>query len=125
MNRRTSLSAGLAIFEALSPLSDRVTKIFPLVTDTAELPYICYRRASGEFQQTNSGPRDEVAVEVFCFAATYAGSVDLAEDVRDALDGIRGASECGLTIGSCRLAGGEELWEDDAFIQKLIFNIKI
>lgn len=126
--KRTSLSCGLVIFEALSDseaLREKVTKIFPLVTDTAELPYICYRRAAGEFQQTNSGARDEVSFEVYCFAATYSESVDLAEEVREALDGIRGESECGLRIGACRLSGGEELWEDDAFIQKLVFDIKI
>lgn len=126
--KRTSLSGGLWIYQALSEseeVMEKVTKIFPLVTDTAELPYICYRRSGGSYAQNTTRPRDTAQVEVWCYAATYEESVDLAEMAREAIEGNREEAECGLTAGPCWLSGSEELWEDDAFIQKLVFEIKI
>ena len=55
---KTSLSAGEIIRSILisdSEVSARVKKIFPVVEDSAELPYIVYRRAQLEQTPVKSG----------------------------------------------------------------------
>jgi hypothetical protein len=65
-----------------------------------------------------------VGVEVLCFTEQYTDGVLLAEAVRAALDGAR-AEVDGVVMRSCYLADSEEAWGDDAFVQRLIFNVKI
>ena len=104
----------------------RTTKIFPVVTDQAELPYILYRRSALEVNpQKNGQPgADTVQMEVLCFTARYSEGVELAEAVRAALDYVT-ATHNGQTLRSCYLAESEESFEADAYIQQLVFNIKI
>ena len=86
----SSLSAGIIVRQLLtqSPEVQRIThRIFPIVIDDAQLPYVVYRRAALETQPTKSlQSADTVTIEVACYAATYGESVDLAEAVRHALD---------------------------------------
>ena len=127
---KSSLSAGEIIRAILvndPEVSARTSKIFPVVVDSAELPYIIYRRANFE-QLPVKGQRgsDTVAIEIYCFTEHYTEGIELAEAVRDALDGAQGAVADGsLTMRACYLADGEEAWEDDAYLQKLVFNVKI
>lgn len=128
---KTSLSAGELIREILLD-SDEVTsrcgKIFPVATDTAVLPYILYRRTSMEQYPQKAGQpgADTVAVEVICFTEGYADGVELAEAVRGALDGMQATSDDEtLTMRACTLIDSEEAWQDDAYVQQLVFSIKI
>ena len=100
------------------------TDVFPVYRDRALLPYVYYHRASLTTAQTSGKPADTVAMELVCCAATYEQSVLLAEAVRSALDGMQ-AEAAGLRLRSCYLADAEELWEADAYVQRLIFNVKI
>ena len=126
---KSSLSAGAVIRSLL--LSDeevkkRTNKVFPIVIDKATLPYILYRRASLQHNPTKAGMpgADTVTMEVFCYTASYADSVDLAEAVRAALDYKQGEHD-GITMRSCVLTDSEEGYEDDAFLQQLVFQVKI
>jgi hypothetical protein len=124
---KTSLSAGEIIRAVLT--SDEtvmgiVTKVFPVATDEAKLPYVMYRRAHMEQVPTKGIGADTVGIEVTCYAEQYTQSVELAEAVRAALDGKQ-ASIDGLSMRSCHLTDSEEAWEDDAYVQQLIFTIKI
>jgi hypothetical protein len=124
---KTSLSAGEIIRTVLT--SDEtvmgiVTKVFPVATDEAKLPYVMYRRAHMEQVPTKGIGADTVGIEVTCYAEQYTQSVELAEAVRAALDGKQ-ASIDGLSMRSCHLTDSEEAWEDDAYVQQLIFTIKI
>lgn len=126
---KTSLSAGAVIRAILLGNADvaaRVNKIFPVVTDSAELPYIVYRRTKLEANPQKSGQpgADTIEMEVLCFTAQYGAGVELAEAVRGALDMARGEHD-GMTMRSCLLTDSAESYQDDAFIQHLIFNIKI
>ena len=126
-NHKTSLSAGEIIRAVLT--SDEgvmaiATKVFPVVTDEAKLPYIMYRRAHMEQVPTKGIGADTVGIEVTCYAEQYTQSVELAEAVRAALDGKQ-ASIDGLSMRSCHLTDSEEAWEDDAFVQQLVFTAKI
>lgn len=122
---KSSLSAGEIIRAVLagSPVGVMATKIFPVMMDNAVLPYVSYRRISLEHSPVKGrrGP-DKVGIEVSCFAAGYPASLELAEAVRNALDG-RQAEHEGLVMRSCVLTDSSEEWQDDAFIQTLIFEI--
>lgn len=127
--KKTSLSAGAIIRDILmkdDAVKQRTNKIFPVATDTANLPYILYRRADLQHNPTKAGQpgADTVIIEVVCYTVKYAEGVELAEAVRAALDYKQGEKD-GLEMRSCTLSGGEEGWEDDAFVQQLNFTIKL
>ena len=64
----TSLSIGKIIrkllTESVKIKAAKVTKVFPVVTDEAKLPYIAYRRADIEPGPFKGGNADTVTVEV-------------------------------------------------------------
>lgn len=125
---KTSLSAGEIIRAMLiedSEVMARANKVFPVVEDSAELPYIVYRRTQLE-QDPTKGRRgaDTVSIEILCYTKDYTEGVELAEAVRGVLDGAQGESD-GLVMRSCYLADSEEAWQDDAYVQQLVFNVKI
>ena len=127
---KTSLSIGELICEILTEnaeVKSRTTNIFPVATDKAKLPYILYRRAGMEQAEAKGiSGADTVALEINCFTEKYQEGVELAESVRSALDNNQAVSADGkLRMRSCVLADGEEAWQDDAYVQQLIFNIKV
>lgn len=84
---KTSLSAGAIIRAVLledPEVSARTNKVFPVATDSAELPYILYRRSSLAARPQKSGQpgADEIQIEVICFTERYGEGVELAEAVR-------------------------------------------
>ena len=125
---KTSLSAGEIIREILSSdpeVAARTNKIFPVAIDNADLPYVLYRRV--QLEQVPVKDRrgaDTVGIEIMCYTAQYTEGVELAEAVRAALDG-RQAELDGLRMRSCFLSDSEEAWQDDAYVQQLIFTVKI
>lgn len=125
---KSILSAGEIIRAILiedSEVSARVNKIFPVVEDSAELPYIVYRRT--QLEQTPAKGRlgaDTAGIEILCYTEHYTEGVELAEAVRNALDGVQGESD-GLVMRSCYLTDSEEAWQDDAYVQQLVFNVKV
>lgn len=126
---KTSLSAGAIIRAVLledPEVAARTNKVFPVATDCAELPYILYRRASLTQNPQKSGQpgADETMIEVICFTARYGEGVELAEAVREALDQIS-AEHDGMRLRSCYLVDSEEAYQDDAFVQQLIFRVKM
>lgn len=128
---KTSLSAGEIIRAVLLDdpgVSALVSNIYPIVqvSEEALLPYVSYRRAELEaFPQKSGQPgADTVQVEINCFAEKYAESVEIAEAVRAALDCVS-AEHGGMTMRGCYMSASQEDYQDGAFIQQLIFNIKI
>lgn len=126
---KTSLSAGALVREILledAAVSGRTRKVYPVVTDQAELPYILYRRAGMSTipQKAGQPGADDVQMEILCFTARYGEGVELAEAVRGALDMVS-AEGCGLRLRGCYLSDSEEGWEDDAYIQRMVFILKL
>lgn len=126
---KTSLSAGAVIRAVLledAEVAARTNKVFPVVADSAELPYILYRRASLSSNPQKSGQpgADEIQVEVICFTERYGEGVELAEAVRAALDMVSAEHE-GMHMRSCYLLESEEAYQNDAFVQQLVFSIKM
>lgn len=126
---KTSLSAGTVIRAILledAEVASRTNKVFPVVTESAELPYIVYRRSelAAKPQKYGQPCADEVQLEVTCYTRRYSEGVELAEAVRAALDCIE-AEHNGQKLRGCYLSNSEEAYHDDAFVQQLIFTIKI
>ena len=125
---KTCLSAGEIIHYILThddEVMRRTRKVFPVAAFDAVLPYIVYSRTQLEqTPHTGTRPADMAAIEVLCFTEQYTDGVELAEAVRAALDGVQ-AEVDGARMRSCYLADSEEAWADDAFVQRLIFNVKI
>ena len=130
--KRTSLSAGLVIAGALredEAVSQWVTGIVSRITDDTELPFVLYTRTNlTNTAHTGTKRCDTVNVAVQCFAESYEESVDLAESVADALDGIRGEWPEGdpqIRVRDCMLVDASEDWGADAYVQQLVFELKI
>lgn len=128
---KTSLSVGELIREILLEDPDVAARcngtIFPVATDSANLPCILYRRAGlSQLAQKSMRPTDNTAMEILCYTADYEEGIELAEAVRAALDQKSAISNDGtLTMSLCTLESSEESWQDDAYIQQMIFNIQI
>lgn len=126
---KTALSAGVIIRDILSKDAEvgrLAKKVFPVVTDSAQLPYIAYRRSRLEHNPAKAQlpGADTVLIEINCYADTYEASIALAESVRAALDYAKGEKD-GLFMRSCTLSDGEEFYDDDAFVQSLTFRVQI
>lgn len=125
---KTSLSAGQIIRAILledTAVTAITSRIFPVIADNAVAPYISYRRVRLSATPAKAAPaNDEVDFEVMCYCSDYAGSVALAEAVRGALDNVQG-SDGELSMRSCYLSAAAEGYENDTFVQQLIFTVKI
>lgn len=129
MTEQSILSVGTAIYEVLNDkLKGKVTKVFPIAADEATLPYVCYHRDGLEAVPYkdfgNYNPPFAAKVTVDCYASSYKESIQLAEAVRKALDGMYITTSEGLTVRSCWLQDALETWADDAFVQSLVFQLK-
>lgn len=148
---KTCISAGEVIREMLvndETLLSKVTKIYPVIADNAKLPYIVYRRSAMSQDPVKRGVgADTIVMQIMCCAKDYDESVALAEYVRAALDGKQSIHYCesfGVSFGkdfgnefggndkenvlvvrSIVLTDCQETWQDDAYIQNLIFTIKM
>lgn len=126
----TTLSAGKIIFAILSgntDVTDRVTKIFPVVaSENATLPYIRYCRTGMSVtpQKAALPGADAALITVECYTANYQEGVELAEIVRAALDFKQGGVG-NMRMRSCTLTDSAEGWQDDAYIQELTFQVRI
>lgn len=133
-SKMTSLSAGLLIYDLLSTdegVMEVANKVFPIVSEEgARLPYICYRRGSNEDRAVKTlAGADTAVIEILCYADNYAHSVKMAEAVRKAADGVQYRYDApdgqSLVARSIQMTDAEEGWQDDAYMQSLVFTVKI
>lgn len=111
---RSALLASTAVTSVVG------SKVYPLVAPAktpagtpVTLPYITYRRAGIQRQQTMAGPMGTptVSVDFDVFATSYEGARDLADRCRTVLDGYRGTVD-NTTVSRASLDN-----EQDDFIQ--------
>lgn len=124
--KRSSLSAGLFI-PALLDKAGVEAPVYPAVVPMeATLPYIVYaRKAYTGTQAKGSGPSDSVTVSVWCSHSGYEESVELAESVREAVEGKTAVMDDGLRLRCARLEDSTETYSDDAYTQYLEFTLQI
>ena len=126
---KTCLSAGIVINDMLrndDAVKGIVTDVFPVMsTEAAILPYVVYRRTQMNAEPVKTGrPADTTYVEVICYAKSYIESITLAEAVRAALD-CKKYEKNGLSMRHCMMTDSEEGYDSDAYLQQLIFEIRM
>lgn len=125
-----SLQVGKAIYNILSndaKIIDSVEhKIYPLIADTGTtFPHNVYRRTG--IEPSDSKDRfiysENTYVEVVIASDKYNESIEIADLVKDALQGKKG-NYSGINIHDIRMTNADEDYIEDTFIQNLTFNIK-
>ena len=125
-----SLQVGKAIYNILrndAKVLDSVgLKIYPLIADTGTtFPFNVYRRTS--IEPSDSKDRfiysEDTYVEVVIASDKYNESIEIADLVKDALQGKKG-NYSGINIYDIRMTNADEDYIEDTFIQNLTFNIK-
>jgi len=131
--KRTSLSAGLAVYAVLKEsLGKNVTKIYPVVSDeNAEIPFVVYRRTGIRSENVKGSTAfDSSTIEVSVFTKDYGQGVELMERIRAALEytTINCTKETNgfdMTVGCTRMTDCEESWDADCYRQDLTIECKI
>lgn len=118
-----TLNIGAYIFDKLST-SIPTIKTYPIVADNdAKYPFIVYKRIGLSSLMCKDGNYEDVAtVEVTVVAEKYAISVDIAQQVREALEDNFDTFS-GMEIETT-LQSAMEDFSDSAYTQKLIYRIK-
>lgn len=121
----SSLAIGKALYSLLQDISPK--KVFPLVAENGtSYPFIVYRRTSLATFNTKDicNYLESANVEIMIADNTYNGSIDLAEKVKAKMEHTRGEIS-GIEINNIKLVSADEAFVDDAYIQKLIFQVEI
>lgn len=123
-----SLSIAIHINKQLAASAELKEKVgdrfYPVsVKSDVQAPFIVYERDSVQPNGTKDGTDgDTVAVNVYVFAETYMESVEIAELVRDTLDGSSG-SYTTFEVDECDFTDAAETYEDGIYAQQLVFNL--
>ena len=101
------------------------TKIFPVVVDKAECPYIAYRRASTTHTVVSGRPGPYTCqVQMALYTSDYPEGLALARAVINALDAKWFDGDT-WRIRRVSLADASDDWVADAYQQLLTFNISM
>lgn len=119
--------SGLQIGKAIKAILSGIDKVYPLVADEGTTyPFVVYRRSGLTPASTKDrySFRESASVEIIIASNTYPDSINLADQVKEKMEGTRGTYS-GLNIGEITLTNADEDFLEDTFIQKLTFNIEI
>lgn len=119
----TGLEVGKAIYKIL----EGIKNVYPLVADQGtEYPFIVYRRVNLSHANTKDrfNYQELATVEVIVASNSYTESIELAKQVMYRLEHTRGLYN-EISINEIKMVGAEEDYIEDAFIQKLTFDIEI
>lgn len=118
-----TLNIGAYIFDKLSTNIPTI-KTYPIVADNdAKYPFIVYKRIGLISLNCKDGNYEDVAtVEITVVAEKYATSVNIAQQVREALEDNFDTFD-GMEIETT-LQSGIEDFSDSVYTQKLTYRIK-
>lgn len=125
----SGISIGKAIYSLLSGFTGLTyyvdNKIFPVVVDDETInPYIMFERTVDDSFYSKDGIiYDEVSLTVNVVSDDYAESVEISEQVRDALEGTVGTFS-GVKIIQMLLSNVSEDFGADNYLSVLQFAIK-
>lgn len=120
-----SLQIGKAIYQILN--QNGITKVFPLVADEGTtFPFVVYRRTGLMAASTKDryNYSELAAIDILVASSDYESGINLAITIKDLLEHTRGTFN-GVKVGEIYLLDATEDYIEDAFIQKLTFNIEI
>lgn len=101
-------------------------KVYPLVASlNTTFPYIVFQRTSTPYNTKDNVYQDNVNIEIIAVSDNYDKSVELAELIRNELEGKRNITVEEFRITSIKLIDSSESYSNDAYLQSLTFNFKI
>ncbi len=125
MTIETGLKAHLVADGAVN--ADVAGRIYPLkLPQEPTYPAITYEVVGDTRHRDLSGPgdRERPHFRVHCWAATYAAALDLAADVRTALDGFKGTMDT-TEVSSVKFDGWNDQFEDVPEVYRRICDFVI
>ena len=122
------ISVGRAIYYILSnntAVKNLIgTKIYPLVLpELTPLPAIVYERNSDLEYSLDGAGISTSAVDITILSENYSNTMAISEAVYTALQWYKGTADT-INIINIRLLNVQETYQENAFIQKLLFQIK-
>lgn len=101
-------------------------KVYPLIASlNTTFPYIVFQRTSTPFNTKDNVYQDNVNIEIIAVSDNYDKSVELAELIRNELEGKRNITIEEFRIASIKLIDTSESYSNDAYLQSLTFNFRI
>lgn len=122
----SSLQIGKALNSILS--EGGIERVYPIVAENGtKFPFITYKRNSIVQADTKDvyNYREIAYVELAILSTTYAESIEIAESVKELLESINAEAYNGVKIQRMRLYDASEDYINDAYLQRLIFQITI
>lgn len=101
-------------------------KVYPLIAPlNTNFPYIVFQRTSTPYGTKDNIYQDNVNIEIIAVSDNYDKSVELAELIRNELEGKRNITVEDFRIASIKLVDTSESYSNDAYLQSLTFNFRI
>lgn len=101
-------------------------KVYPLVASlNTTFPYIVFQRTSTPYSSKDNVYQDSINIEIIAVSDNYDKSVELAELIRNELEGKRNITVEEFRIASIKLVDTSESYSNDAYLQSLTFNFRI
>ena len=122
----TSIEIGKKVYQILKINDELVNivgdKIYPLVAESdTSYPFVVFKRTGITPEYTKDWlTMESVSVEIVCASDKYFQSVDMANLIREEMDGLRGGE-----ILETKVDYITEDFIDDAYIQRIGFNFKV
>ena len=122
----TSIEIGKKVYQILKINDELVNivgdKIYPLVAESdTSYPFVVFKRTGITPEYSKDWlTMESVSVEIVCASDKYFQSVDMANIIREEMDGLRGGE-----ILETKVDYITEDFIDDAYIQRIGFNFKV
>lgn len=122
----TSIEIGKKVYQILKINDELVNivgdKIYPLVAESdTPYPFVVFKRTGITPEYTKDWlTMESVSVEIVCASDKYFQSVDMANIIREEMDGLRGGE-----ILETKVDYITEDFIDDTYIQRIGFNFKV
>ena len=122
----TSIEIGKKVYQILKINDELVNivgdKIYPLVAESdTSYPFVVFKRTGITPEYTKDWlTMESVSVEIVCASDKYFQSVDMANLIREEMDGLRGGE-----ILETKVDYITEDFIDDVYIQRIGFNFKV
>lgn len=102
------------------------TSIFPIVAQAnTKYPYIVMQRTGIRASYSKAGiTEDNVTLEIIAISNDYSQSIDIAQLIRETIDGKRYRGD-EIEIDDIEVESITEEWAENAYLQRLIFSMKI
>lgn len=102
------------------------TSIFPIVAQAnTKYPYIVMQRTGIIASYSKAGiTEDNVTLEIIVISNDYSQSIDIAQLIRETIDGKRYRSD-EIEIDDIEVESITEEWVENAYLQRLVFSMKI